>query len=92
MNTILEEDLGKEIYQYYVCRIKNDEIFNKHKLIFNSIEGFNSEVLTKIYDYRISEIEIIKTLRYNTRDKVTFEYAKIKVINILLFDSISLIE
>lgn len=49
-------------------------------------------MLTKTDDYRISEIEIIKTLRYNTRDKVTFEYAKIKVINKLLLDSISLLE
>lgn len=92
MNTILEEDLVKGIYEYYVSGIKNDEIYNKHKLIFDYIEGFNNEVLTKIDDYRISEIEIIKTLRYNTRDKVTFEYAKIKVFNNLLLDSISLLE
>ena len=92
MNTILEEDLVKGIYEYYVNGIKNDEIYNKHKLIFYYIEGFNNEVLTKIDDYRISEIEIIKTLKYNTRDKITFEYAKIKVINNMLLDSISLLE
>jgi ubiquinone/menaquinone biosynthesis C-methylase UbiE len=92
MYTLLDEELVKKLYERYVLNKRKVLVEKKFKVIIDYIEGKSNNVPTTINNKKVTSDEIIKSLRYNLNDKISFEYAKLLYRNNELENSIILLE
>ncbi|MCW3105823.1 MAG: hypothetical protein JWQ09_329 [Segetibacter sp.] len=81
INTYLNEELIYPLYQKYVQKKKNVNIQGKIKKVVDYIDGKKN--ITDVENKgngRYSD-EIVRNMRFNTVDKIAFEYAKMKYQN-----------
>jgi len=91
INTYLDKNLIYPLYQKYVLKRKLNSISPDIRRIIDYIEGKNNVLGVEKSIKNESSIEIIKNMKFNTYEKVAFEYAKISYQNNELTEAINVL-
>jgi hypothetical protein len=78
IETYLEVGLVKTLYDKYVLKKKNAGEEKNYTAVINYIDGKSNKVPITSVTQSEAKTEIMRSLRFNTNDKLTFEYAKLK--------------
>lgn len=92
INTCLNEELVQVLYDKYVNNFNDIVGIKKYTDIINYVEGSSNDLPSIFYNDKDSNEDILKSLRFNKIDKITFEYAKIQYRNNNLEASIKSLE
>jgi len=92
INTCLDDELVKVLYDKYINNFIDIVGVEKYKTVINYIDGLSNDLPTIFYNDKDSNEDILKSLRFNKMDKITFEQAKIQYRNNNLEASIKSLE